>query len=174
MGKPQRLKAGRLVKLPDLCKALGASESAVYRWKRAGCPHVDRDGGIWFDPAAVSEWIKSRGIKPGARGRPVGGAGGAAGEDEDVRDDLLSAKLRKELAFAERAELDVAARKGELMPRAEVEQSTIARILEVRAALLGLAARVTPRVVGQDGATVHVIVDEEARRICEGFAEGGA
>lgn len=168
MGKTKRLAAGKLVSIIDLARVTGFDEGTIRRWTRAGCPFTREGTRLQFDPAAVKAWLDERGKKPGQRGRPAA----IDGAPSDVKESLALAKLRKELALAERAELDVAERKGELMPRAEVEQATVARILEVRAALLGLAARVTPRVVGQDGATVHGIVDEEARRICEGFAEG--
>lgn len=166
-----------------LAKHLRVSRETIQAWNRKGLPHdreKTQDGKIrcLFDPTTVAAWLKSQGSErakdmAGAKGdAPAQGEGGPT--LEAVKIDLALMELRRRKADAERRELELAQRRGELVPRAEVEQSTIARILEVRAALMGLAARVTPRVVGQDGATVHGIVDEEARRICEAFAEGGS
>ena len=157
----------------DVVRKLKVDEQTVRRWKRAGAPfETETDGArrLYCDPTALQAWLDQRGKIPGKMGRPsdLDGAPTAA------KDALAAAKLRKEIALATKAELDVAERKGELQPRAEVEQQAIARILAVKAALLGLAARVTPRAVGQDGATIHAIVEEEARRILDGFAEGAA
>lgn len=159
--------------VPDVVRKLKVDEQTVRRWRRAGAPFaVEPDGQrrLYCDPIALQAWLDQRGKVPGKMGRPsdIDGASGSA------KDALAAAKLRKEIALATKAELDVAERKGELQPRAEVEQAAIARILAVKAALLGLAARVTPRAVGQDGATIHAIVEEEARRILDGFADGEA
>lgn len=153
----------------DVVRKLKVDEQTVRRWKRAGAPfETETDGArrLYCDPTALQAWLDQRGKIPGKMGRPsdLDGAPTAA------KDALAAAKLRKEIALATKAELDVAERKAELIPRAEVEAVTIQRIHAVKAALLGLAARVTPRVVGQDGASVHAIVDGEARRILEEFA----
>ena len=163
-----------------LAKHLKVSRETIQAWNRKGLPH-DRektaDGKIrsLYDPAAVTAWLKSQGSE---RAKDMGGATPDAPSRDaapaqslgDVKIDLALMELRRRKADAERRELELAERRGELQPRAEVEQQAIARILAVKAALLGLAARVTPRVVGQDGASVHAIVDGEARRILEEFA----
>jgi len=156
--------------VPDVVKRLKVDEQTVRRWKRAGAPFETEASGqrrLWIEPARLQAWLDARDKVPGKMGRPSE----LAGASESAKDALAAAKLRKEIALATKAELDVAERKGELIPRAEVEAVTIQRIHAVKAALLGFAARVTPRVVGQDGASVHAIVDAEARGILEGFAQ---
>jgi hypothetical protein len=166
-----------------LAKHLRVSRETIQAWNRKGIPREREkapDGKIrsFYEPGAVRRWLESQGS---ARANDMDGAvadalpPAAPGSKSlgDVKIDLALMELRRRKADAERRELELAQRRGELLPRAEVEQQTIARILAVKTALLGLAARVTPRAIGQDGATIHAIVDLEARRILDGFAEGG-
>lgn len=58
-------------------------------------------------------------------------------EIEGLRVDHLKARIRKEEAFADKHELEVQKRRGELVERAEVEQERVARVTYARTVLLG-------------------------------------
>lgn len=152
---------------PDVVRELKVDEQTVARWRRAGAPFEQETTGrrrMWCEPARLRAWLaENRQKNLSQRGRPP---------LEKSSSDLAAAKLRKENALARRAELDVAEREGKVMERAAVEALAVGCLQELRAAFLGLAARVTPRVVGQDGATVHAIVDDEVRGILERLADG--
>lgn len=60
-----------------------------------------------------------------------------AAELEALRVDHLKARIRKERAMADKHELEVAKRRGELVERAEVEAAQVARVTYARAVLLG-------------------------------------
>lgn len=64
---------------------------------------------------------------------------GELGEDEleALRVSHLRARIRKERAMADKHELEVAKRRGELVERAEVEAARVERVTYARAVLLG-------------------------------------
>lgn len=83
--------------------------------------------------AAALGWLRAE-VRPNG-GRPLGG-GGANGDP-----DLEAAKIRLTIAQAERAELELAARRGELVPAPEARKAVRAFATVAREAWLNAAAR---------------------------------
>ncbi len=88
---------------------------------------------------------------------------GAHEDDDDVFDflqhkvDLSLAKLRKELAMAQRYELDVEQKRGNLISKEEVERTRLERVAYARARMIG-----GPSILAPDLAHASLEVVEEA------------
>lgn len=160
-----------LVSLADMAKLCSTPIDTVRKWPSQGCPLerrvVNGTARPMFNPTAVKEWLAARGGVKG-RGRPSA-LDGAAG---DVKERLALAELRKKLAQAERAEMDLAARKGKLLDAGEVEQGRLARIAIAKATLLSLPARVAPVLEGRGAREIEAELDAEMRRVLEEFSRG--
>jgi len=88
--------------------------------------------------ADVKAWMKE-----------VGRTGKAGGDrDDDLRKQRLRAQIRKDIAQAERYEMELQIRRGELLDREDVEQGRLDRVAFARAVLLGGPARLAPDLVG--------------------------
>ena len=146
----------------ELIVELGKSRATITRWRKEGLPVFEvRKRRPMFDLKAVNRWLRSSG-KTGEHGgdrtTPTIAAQGDADERTDeqieellkagegllskaeleaLRVDHLRARIRKEKAMADRHELDVAKRRGELVEKADVELERIKRINYARAVLLG-------------------------------------
>ena len=127
-------------------------------WANQGCPHDKRprpSGGrpqTWFDLDEVGLWVKNkrRTISVGGDTRSYAARNGIDGRRKDSAVADLDrareeAKLRKELAAAEKAELELEKMKGELISTADVNSRDLAKIARARAVLLG-----GPSVLAQD------------------------
>ena len=120
---------------------------SVREWARRGCPH---DGGgpkgaYTFDLEEVDAWLGQNNRK-GSYAQPLGSSSG--GPEQAVgplSEELDKAKLRKELALAEKHEIDLEERRGELLPRAAVERERLARIAAVKGALLAMPGQYAAR-----------------------------
>jgi hypothetical protein len=86
--------------------------------------------------------------------------------------DLAAAKLRKELALAEKHELAVARVKGELLDAEEVERDRVRRVSVIKARLLQLAATAAPLCAGRDEGEIERIITEEVLLLLADFARG--
>lgn len=127
------------------------SQPTVSSWVKAGCPHTKepREGGgrpqTLFDLDEVAQWVKKtrRNISPTGGGDHSSFAyrQGLESPDKTAVADLdiaqQRAKLRKDLAAAEKAELELDKLKGLLLDSAEVKMGQLARIARARAVLLG-------------------------------------
>jgi len=129
---------------------------AVSRWVKAGCPHDKIKNRTFFNLDEVAAWVKVHRKNLGE----VGGdrrslsyrmEKGTRSEKEkltaaqDIEMAQARAKLRKDLAAAETAELKLEHMKGQLLSKEEVEQATLSKIARARAVLLG-----GPSVLAQD------------------------
>ena len=138
------------------------------RWVRAGCPH-ERDGTqIFVSLKAVRDWHEARRGTPD----PVGKGKPSVLETApaEVKERIAIATLRKLVAQAERVELDLAARRGQFLPRADVDQGRLARIAYVRSALLALPARLGTRCADRSAVEIEREADEEVRKVLEEFS----
>jgi hypothetical protein len=89
-----------------------------------------------------------------------------------LKERIALATLRKIVAQAERAEHDLAVRRGLYLSAADVEAGRLARIGYVRAALLALPARLGQRCAQSDAVAIEREADEEVRKMLEYFAAG--
>lgn len=71
-------------------------------------------------------------------------------------------KARKDAAIADRYELDLSVRKGELVEAKEVEETWKDHILRCRARLLGMSSKLAPLVLAEDNPkAVKTLIDQE-------------
>ena len=69
---------------------------------------------------------------------------------EELREVLTRAKVRKEIAQANKHELDVEVRRGDLLSKEEVERGRLERVAYARAVLLGGPSMLAPDLVSLD------------------------
>lgn len=156
------------VPIAEAVNLLGASDSTIRRWVREGCPHERVGTQIMLDLKAVRDWHTERRGTPDVTGRGRPSVLDTA--PENVKEAIAVATLRKLVAQAERVEHDLAEKRGQVLPRAEVETGRLARIAFVRAGLLALPARLAQRCAGRDAVEVEREADEEVRKLLEGFS----
>lgn len=137
----------------QVCKELGINERTLRDWcNNHGCPRHGKTHKYRYDPDEIRQWMDEQ-RRTGHRGRVAGelqGPGGVSLEVEDVRQELLHAKLRKELAVAAKHELDVQKKRGEVLDAAEVERQNLDKIARVKAVLLGGPATLAVDLEGLD------------------------
>ena len=131
------------------------SRPTVSSWVKAGCPHDKIKNRTFFNLKEVSLWVKQerRALSDTGGGdhRSLKSKlGGLSEKDKlvaatDIELAQARAKLRKDLAAAEKAELDLEERKGQLISREEMQLQVLAKIARARAVLLG-----GPGVLSQD------------------------
>lgn len=146
----------RKTSLKVVADHFSVTKATIGNWIRAGCPH-DRPGGTpksppKFDLDEVSVWVK----KTGRRVRHGGDSRSLAkrlnldpgSEGESLTIEQAKAKLRKDLAAAEKAEMELERLRGELLDAEEVKQGQLDRIARARAVLLGGPASLAPDLEG--------------------------
>jgi phage terminase Nu1 subunit (DNA packaging protein) len=135
----------------ELSDLLDIDRRTIQRWIGRGCP-CDRPGRgkpNLFDEAEVVSWMEANNLT-GKIGAPVS-------------DTLEAAKLRKELALAEKYELQTAKEKGLLIERAAVEKSIADALAVFRNRLLGLPASLAPVLAGREVPEIESMLDERLR-----------
>lgn len=169
----------------ELRAELGVSLSTLGIWRRAGCPHERHGRRIWYVLEAVRSWMakvgrtgKSGGdmsLRAPANPAPGGAnppAHSAPSAQDDPRRALVLARLRSTIAQAQRYELDLAERRGELVPRAEALSAFLERVTYTRSRLLGAPATLAPRVSGETEPEAERILREWVLEILAEFSEG--
>ena len=135
----ERLTAG------ELAEAFAVSKSAVKYWTQEGCPVCREGRRVYFDPAEVAAWRKSRGMDT----QPGGGSGNP---------DLDAARLRKENALADKYELQVARERGTLIV-AETEYASHAENLAgIRDRMLMVPAALSARIANASEADAEAML----------------
>ena len=149
------------------------SQSTVSSWIRAGCPHTKekRESGgrprTLFDLDEVAQWVKKerRNISPTGGGDHSSFAyrQGLDNPDKTAIADLdvaqQRAKLRKDLAAAEKAELELDKLKGMLLDAEDVKLGQLARIARARAVLLGGPAVLSQNTLGDPEADEKLLAE---------------
>lgn len=143
--------APEVVTKSQLAARWGVTPGRVTQYVKMGLPVRD-DGRVWLDSAEA--W---RGQLDPARLKAAGGS------------DFATSKAREAAAKAELAELEVLKRRGETIPRSEIEATLLPRLRELRDELLSV-----PRDVVLD--PVQASQAEEALaatldRFCDRLAE---
>lgn len=140
------------MKKAECAQELGISIRTLTNWvSKHGCPR-NSDGS--YDIDEVRQWADTMKHKLGRRGRAHGDVRAPGGysvdaeEVEDVREELLLAKLRKELAQAEKHELDVQERRKLLISAQEAAEHLQDCISRAKSVLLGGPATLAPDLVG--------------------------
>jgi hypothetical protein len=105
----------------------------------------------------------------------------ASGRQQETNTKRVDAGTRKDEAIADRYELEVAQRRGELIPRSEVVAGMSACFARVRAKMLALPSKLAPVVATLGTAAeiqekindgVHEALDQLAGTIIAGVSEG--
>ena len=117
----------------DLAAAHGVSLPTVDTWVRAGCP-CEREGGkgsaYSFNSKEVIDWR----LAQAREGKRKDGNLGTLDE----------AKLRREVANAELTEIDLAEKRGEVVPVEHVAKQVGKLLANVRARMLAIPTKVAP------------------------------
>ncbi len=123
-------KKARTVSQTDLKALVGRQDDETFRlWRQEGCPHQIVNGRPRYVVAGVVAWLEKRAE---VRSRP---------------EDFEEARKRKMGAEAELAELELAQKRGQLIPL-EQHGQRLARILErIRARLIALPGTLASRLV---------------------------
>lgn len=140
----------RTASTADVMARFDVTQPTVSNWTRDGCPH-SRDGEgkrapFLFDLDEVSRWVKRerRSIVKASRDDSAESSEIATLELTHAR-----AKCRKDLAAAEKAELELDKARGKLVDVEEVKQGQLDRIARARAVLLGIPSSLAPDLAGE-------------------------
>ena len=138
---------------------------------------IVRDAGLVEHPGKRFDRVEAmRAVEAGQNvdlvaGHAVGGRGNVASAAIST---LSRAKARSEAARADKLELDVKRRSGELLPRKAVEEAAADIIRRAQQHFMGLGPRVAPRLIAQsDPRRVAEILDDEARATLAQLADLG-
>jgi hypothetical protein len=163
----------QLITQAEYARRRGVSRAAVTQAVKAGRIMLI-DGRIDPDVADI-QWAKNTpnsrtgGPATGAvpptrnplRGSEVEAPPAGAGDPT-----LLDARTRREQALAELAELELAEKRGELVPVEDIRKALVPKILGVRDALDTLADRLAPLLAAEaDPAKVYAMLKQEHRQI---------
>jgi phage terminase Nu1 subunit (DNA packaging protein) len=145
------VKSGRIVLLDGKIDP----EVADIQWARNTNPAQQRGS------AAVASMASTTAIAPRASRGPAGDS-----SDDGAGPQLLESRARREQALAELAELELAEKRGELVPVADIRKALVPKILGVRDALDTLADRLAPLLAAEsDPAKVYALLKAEHRQI---------
>ena len=135
--------------LQALADELDVVLDTVCQWQKRGMPGHKRGGKWHFDLDAVRAWVDSHVRAPKSDPRRA------------------EADVRKATALADLRELDLAKRRGELIPRAEVREAvgTMASTLSRR--LLSLPRGLAAKLEGQSRAQCEAILRTELLDLVE-------
>ncbi|MDP9175627.1 MAG: helix-turn-helix domain-containing protein [Planctomycetota bacterium] len=149
---------GRASTTEEVADLLDVDRATVLRWCGEGLPHQKRDKQNYYDVAEVQNWMKANG-RTGDVGRPP-----------ETDPDLVSLKIRKELALVTRYERENAIATGKLIDAAAEQIRDTQKITMVRNRLCGLGATLAPQLEGLDGAERQALIDQSIDDILEEFA----
>lgn len=121
-----------------------------------------------YSISAMRNWMEEHGYTPGAR---LGPPESTPGNRPQARDRLLSAQAEERETRAELARLQLAAARGEFMPKTDVQERDRARIQVVKRGLFGLVKSLPPRLLGLKPAEMEVVIKEHVRELLTRFAQ---
>lgn len=128
-----------------LCAWLGCQPKVLLEWEAAGMPRLP-DGR--YEPGAALRWVKARWLE----------------ERRGSHSKRTEAQERKDRAVAALKEMELAQRRGELIPVGLVK-SEWGRLTEgFKQVLLGLPWRLAPRLERRDAKAIAAELDESLRR----------
>lgn len=136
----------------EICLLLGVSRMTMLEWGREGLPRNEDRTYCWAD---VWAWVRRR----WAEAKRVEGGDVGKEEDEDL------ARWRK--ARADLAEMEVARKRGELVPTEEVAAEVGRLLTEFKGNLLALPQRLAPRLARREPRVVADELDRAIRGVME-------
>lgn len=183
----------KLLTTNELRAALDVSDWTLREWRRAGCPYQRsgeaRNSPVLYDLASVRAWMSAQSVT-GDPGRPVagserdrsgesaeesGGDGGPglSGEtDERLRRLAREADVALKQAKAEKEQLEVQKRRGELVAIDEVLRVTTEEVSRTRARFLAGPGPMSVLVAAEpDPRKCEEILEEWVRSVLDGLTE---
>lgn len=151
-----------------LARALGRHRNTLAEYRRAGCP-ADLPGAVAWLEARAAEKAKAP-LEARIRELEAALAGGAdsAGVSED------EARRRKRAAEAALLELELATKRGELVPASDQDVALIAIATVTSARLQGIAAKVATELAAETApAGCQEIVQREIHAALNDLADAG-
>jgi phage terminase Nu1 subunit (DNA packaging protein) len=130
-----------------LVDLLGSPKKMLLEWQEAGMPR-NTDRRRTYDLFAVVGWLKARWLK---------------NPDADAARLSSDARTRLHAAKASRAELELAAQRGELVAVSDVAAEAGALAMRVRNHFLAMPAKLAGRLEGLDAASIERTLDGEVR-----------
>ena len=131
----------------ELGTHFGVTYKTIQTWAHKGMPGPGEQG---YDVAAVTEWCEAMGLGPGRR----------VGEDK-TDETRADAERRKAVAMAEKIEMEVRQRKGELVDAGEKNREYTHHATHARA----LLEQTPDRFVGTLPPIGHTLTGDDIRRI---------
>jgi phage terminase Nu1 subunit (DNA packaging protein) len=125
--------ATELLTREPLAERFGVDVRTITNWVAEGMPQRTRSGKVVYSWPECLKWREQR-IRDDARATRF------AEGDEDKKKQMADARLRTALAEADQAELDLAARRGELVPVAFMREEFDRIAMALRARLLSMPA----------------------------------
>ncbi len=135
----------------EVAKVLEVSIKTVQRWKKEGMP-VTKDG--YYDLEQVKEWQ----IKRIEESKKYDKESKAYWDQK-----LLRGKVEK-------IEFEIKQMRGELVPKEDVEQERVARIMAVKRAFLALPTALAPTLAMKDPREIQKTLYESIGEIIDDFA----
>ena len=139
----------------DLAAAIGKTRATIHNWVKN--ENLPRNKDKSFNLPAVINWMIDREIFNGQ---------GAAAADSPALERYREAR-------AAMVELDLKARKGELIESEEVYRQWALRVAELASGLEFLADRLPPLLVGQEREKMQSIISGEVWRLRDQYAREG-
>ena len=140
--------------IKDLSQILEISEKALSNWSRSGELKKKSHGYNVADARGILERRASR----------MQGGDRTGMEASSHRD-------RYHKARAEKLELDVQARRGELVSQSEVKRAWNQKVEEVRQAFINIGSDLAPRLVGKKERDIKMIIDQTVFEITTKFGD---
>jgi phage terminase Nu1 subunit (DNA packaging protein) len=147
-------------KLADI---LGVTQTTLTMWQREGLPFATKRGrDNAYETSDVIDWLLKRERTKLSR---------AATESGGI--DIDHEKARKERALADKHEMDLSLRRGELLEASDVERVWLSRITAAKTRLMGIPRKCAPAVVMVTApADAEAIIEQEVRDALEELAKG--
>ncbi len=146
-----------------LRRLFGIPNPTLQSWLSEGLPHDNTEYGVRFTPADVFHWRESQLLKAAAKSQV---------ENEDTASlTMVEAKRRGEIAKMTLGELDVAIKRDELTPIAEIIEELGNALMTVRTALVPLPTKMGGLLSYQDEDTIIEKLGGEIQRILDDLSE---
>lgn len=156
--------ADRTETTQDIAELFDVDTSTIHAWVKDGCPcdpSTSKRQSHKFNAGEVVKWMQDNN-RTGKKGRPSTPEG----------DELQAAKLRKEIAMAEKYERENAVAAGKLIDAATEQARDVQKITAIRNRLCGLGASLAGVLEGKSGAERQSLIDDSIQEILAEFARG--
>lgn len=143
----------RHVSQSGCAEVFGVHRNTVAAWLKQGCPFVQKAdkkrGRDWIlDTADVAQWRADKAVQD------------TVGDTETASEDEL--KRRKLAADTQLAELEVGKKRGELIPKDDIDKFLSALAIETRTRLLLVPQRCATQLIGMNNeAEIKAIIEGE-------------